>query len=116
MAQVKKGLYHDHYLVDMFLPFVIKVFGYLHQEADNFLHQCGNVAWIAKGTGGPPLSILCSFYNQSVSMTLRRAQVVSISKWAVTAGEGSSGLGVLLGLPPLSLVNMLHASGGKFDS
>lgn len=49
-------------------------------------------------------------------MTLQRAQVVSISKWAVTAGEGSFGLGVLLGLPPLSLVTMLHASGGEFDS
>jgi len=44
VAQVKEGLYRDHYLVDMFLPFVIKVFGSLHQETDNFLHQCGNMA------------------------------------------------------------------------
>jgi hypothetical protein len=52
--------------VDMFLPFVIKVFGSLHQETDNFLHQCDNMAWIAKGTRGPPLSMLCSFYSQRV--------------------------------------------------
>jgi hypothetical protein len=31
-----------------------------------------------------------------------------------TIGEGSSRLGVLLGLPPLSLVDMLHAIGGGF--
>jgi hypothetical protein len=31
-----------------------------------------------------------------------------------TVGEGSSRLGVLLSLPPLSLVDMLHTIGGGF--
>jgi hypothetical protein len=37
-----------------------------------------------------------------------RAQAASISKQAVTAGEGSPRLGVLWELPPLSLGDMLH--------
>jgi hypothetical protein len=36
------------------------------------------------------------------------AKAASISRQAVTAREGSSRLGVLSGLPPLSLVDMLH--------
>jgi len=36
--------------------------------------------------------------------------------WVVTAGEGSSRLGVLWGLPPLSLVNLLHVTGGGLGS
>jgi len=34
-------------------------------------------------------------------------------RWAVTAGEGFSRLGIL---PPLSLVDTLHATGGGFGS
>jgi hypothetical protein len=39
---------------------------------------------------------------------LGRAKAASISRQAVTAGKGSSRLGVLSGLPPLSLLDMLH--------
>lgn len=38
-------------------------FGCLHQQVDNFVHQCGNMAWLAKGFGGPPLTILHVFYR-----------------------------------------------------
>jgi len=44
---------------------------------------------------------------------LIRAQAASISRWAVTAGEGSSRLGVLSGLSSFSLVDMLHGTGGR---
>jgi hypothetical protein len=40
----------------------------------------------------------------------------SILRRAVTAKEGSSRLGVLWGLPPLSLVDMLLATGGGFST
>jgi len=45
-----------------------------------------------------------------------RAQAASILRRAVTAKEGSSRLGVLWGLPPLSLVDMLLATGGGFST
>ncbi len=45
-----------------------------------------------------------------------RLGVASILKRAVTAGDSSSRLGVIWGLPPLSLVNMLHVIGGGFSS
>jgi hypothetical protein len=47
-------------------------------------------------------------------MALQRARVASISRWAITVGKGSSKLGVLLGLPTLSLVDMLHVTSGGF--
>jgi hypothetical protein len=37
-----------------------------------------------------------------------RAKAASILRRALTAGEGSSRLGVLSGLPPLSLLDMVH--------
>jgi hypothetical protein len=39
---------------------------------------------------------------------LGRAKAASISRQVVTAEEGSSRLGILSGLPPLSLLDMLH--------
>jgi membrane-associated PAP2 superfamily phosphatase len=62
-AQVKEGLYRNYYLVDMFFPLVIKVFRSLHQQFDNFFHQCANMAWIAKGIKALLLSVLHSFYR-----------------------------------------------------
>jgi hypothetical protein len=47
-------------------------------------------------------------------MVLQKTQIISISKWAVNVGEGSSRFGVLLSLCPLSLVDMLHATSGRF--
>jgi hypothetical protein len=38
VTQVKEGLYYDHYLTYMFFPFVIKVFGGLHQQFNSFFH------------------------------------------------------------------------------
>jgi hypothetical protein len=49
-------------------------------------------------------------------MVLQKAQIAFISKQVVIAGEGSFTLGVLLSLHPLSLVDMLHAIGGRFGS
>jgi hypothetical protein len=47
---------------------------------------------------------------------LQRVQAAAILRWTVIAGEGSFRLGLLSGLPPLSLVDMLHATGGSFDT
>jgi hypothetical protein len=49
-------------------------FGCLHQQVDNFFYQCGNMAWLAKGFGGPPLTILHVFYRQSVLIALRKVE------------------------------------------
>jgi hypothetical protein len=67
-----------------------------------------------KGIQSPPLLVLHSFYGQKVSMALEKTQATSNSKHAITPRDGSSKLGGLLGLPPLSLVDTLHASGGGF--
>jgi hypothetical protein len=35
VAQMKEGLYHNRYLVNMFLPLAIEVFGCFHQQSNN---------------------------------------------------------------------------------
>jgi hypothetical protein len=68
VAHAKVVSYRDRHLEDDFIPLVIKIFGYLHQHANNFLHHCANMTWSTKGFGGPPLSIIRSFYRWKVSM------------------------------------------------
>jgi hypothetical protein len=46
----------------------------------------------------------------------RAGKFKHISRRAVIAGEGSSRLGVLSDLPPLSFVDMLHATAGSFST
>jgi hypothetical protein len=38
IAYTKEGLYHNRHPINKFLPLVIKVFGCLHQQANDFLH------------------------------------------------------------------------------
>jgi hypothetical protein len=45
--------YHDQHLEDDFILLAIEIFGYLHQQIDDFFHQCVNITWLAKGFGGP---------------------------------------------------------------
>ncbi len=61
--------------------------------------------------GGPPFSILHTFYRLKVLVMLQREHMVSILKHVVTTGESSSRLGVLLGSPSLSLLDMLLVTG-----
>jgi hypothetical protein len=63
-AQVKEGLYHNWHLEDVFLPLVIEIFGCIHQQANNFLHQCASMVWLTKDTYNPPLVVLCAFHSK----------------------------------------------------
>jgi hypothetical protein len=70
------------------------------------------MAWNIKGSRGPPFSILGSFYMQKVLMALQQTQMASISRHAITVGEGSSSLSVLSSDPPLFLFDIFFAPGG----
>ncbi len=63
VVQVKEGLYCDYYPTDVFFLLAIEVFGCFHQQADNYVHQCANMVWWAKGIVGLPLLVLCFFYR-----------------------------------------------------
>ncbi len=101
--------------MDAFFLLAIQVFGCFHQQVNNFFHQCANMAWTTKGTGGPLLSLLCSFYKQRVLMALQKIQVASILRHVVIAREGFFKLRVLLNLPLLFLVDMFHVTSGGFS-
>jgi hypothetical protein len=56
-------------------------------------------------------------YRQKVLVALQKAQATSVLSQAVAAREcSSSRLGALSSLPPLSLVDMLHAIAGGFNT
>jgi hypothetical protein len=49
-------------------------------------------------------------------VALKKTQPTSISSRSIIAREASSRFGVLLGLPPLSLVDMIQATNGGFGT
>jgi hypothetical protein len=49
-------------------------------------------------------------------VALKKIHIVSISRWVVTIGDGSSRCGVLLSLSPLFLIDMFQAIGEGFDT
>jgi ABC-type methionine transport system permease subunit len=58
---------------------------------------------VGKGTGGPPLAVLCTFYSQRVSIALQRVQVNTILRHAIFIGESSSRLTVFRVFYPFKL-------------
>ncbi len=62
MITTKVLSYRDQHLEDDLILLIIEIFGCLHQHVDDFLHQCANMAWLAMGSGGLLLLILCSFF------------------------------------------------------
>jgi len=54
--------------------------------------------------------------TKSVNGIIKSAGYPHLKKQAIIEGKGSSRLGVLVGLPPVSLVDILQATGGRFGS
>jgi hypothetical protein len=63
VAKANERLYQDQQPTNTFFPLAIEVFGCLHQHANYFFHQFVSMTWSAKGTDGPLLTVLCSFYR-----------------------------------------------------
>ncbi len=61
-VQVKERLYQDQHLINVFLPFAIKLFSCWHQQMDDFFHKCVNMAWSTKNTSCPALAVLHVFF------------------------------------------------------
>jgi hypothetical protein len=59
-------------------PLAIEVFGCLHKHVDVFLYNCANAIWSLKGTKGPRLSTLVTFFHKKVLITLQKMQTSSI--------------------------------------
>jgi hypothetical protein len=113
VAQAKEGLYHDQHSIDAFLPLTIKVFRSLHQQVDDFFHQCVDMAWSAKGTSGLALVILHVSFRQRVLVALHKTQTICILRHAIIVNEGFSRLSVLSCFPSLFLSNMFHEISGR---
>lgn len=107
VAQVKEGLYHDWHSKDVFLPLVIEIFGCVHQQANNFLHQCVNMVWLTKNTCSPRLVVLCAFYKQRVLVALQKTHATFILKCIIVVGKGSFRLTTFIGFLSLFFSNML---------
>ncbi len=57
-AQAKDELYCHWWFDDVFLPFVIKVFGCLHQWVNDFFYWYASMTWLTESLGDVFLSIL----------------------------------------------------------
>jgi hypothetical protein len=68
VIQTKVVSYRNRRFEDHFIFLIVEIFKCLHEEANDFRHQCANMAWLAKSSKDPPLSILHSFYRRMVSM------------------------------------------------
>jgi len=71
VVKAKVVSYCDQHLESVFMPLVVKILKCLHQQMNNFLHQCANMAWSMKGFGGLPFSIIHSFCKQKTLMTFK---------------------------------------------
>ncbi len=93
---------------DDFIALAVKISGCLHQQTNDLLHWCANMAWSMKGFRGPPISIICSFYKHKVSMASQNVQAATILHWTIVAiREAFSRLGVLESFFIISLHNLL---------
>jgi hypothetical protein len=63
VAQAKVVSYCNQHFEDHFVLLIIEIFRCLHEQVNDFFHQCANMAWLAKGFKDPPISILRSFYR-----------------------------------------------------
>jgi hypothetical protein len=107
-AQAKEWSYHNQHPTDQFLPLAIVVFRCLHKHVDVFLHDCANAIWSLKGTEGPHLSTLVTFFRQKVSITLQRMQVSSILSRAIGVSLATSRLPPLQNTPPITMADLLQ--------
>jgi hypothetical protein len=73
------------------------------------------MAWIAKGTKRPFFYQCCLPFMRSVDGITESACHLHL-KMGCYCKEDFLRLGVLLGLPPLSLVDLFHATSGGFSS
>jgi len=108
-VQAKKRNYHDQHPTNQFFPLIIDIFGCLHNQANVFLHYCVNAIWSLKGPKGPPLSILVTFLQQKISITLRRMQASSILSRVVAVSLATSQLPPLQDTPPITMIDLLQA-------
>jgi hypothetical protein len=70
------------------------------------------MAWLAKGFGGPPLTILHVFYRQSVLIALQKVEDAFILKCIIVVGEAPSRLITLSSFPsPFFYVLLLIGRG-----
>ncbi len=117
VAKAKVVSYCDQHLEGAFMPFVVEILRCLHQQRNDFLHQCANMAWSTKGFGGPPLSIIHSFCKQkNVSDFSKSLGCHCLMLNNYGNRKAFSRLGVFPNFPPISLHNLFHATNDEFRS
>jgi hypothetical protein len=74
------------------------------------------MVWLAKGTDRPPLTNICAFYRQRISVALQRVHATSILKHVVVASECFSRLPMLSRFLSFSFFDMLLVIGEGFGT
>ncbi len=111
MIATKVVSYHDQHLEDDLILLVIEIFACLHQH-DDFLHQCANMAWLAKGSGSLHLLILQA---KGVNGSLENSSC-HLSCGVVVVGEAFSKFNVLPSFFLVFLHNLFLVTSDGFKS
>ncbi len=72
IIRAKEEFYHDWHSTNTFFPLAMEIFGWLHQQTNNFFHQCASMIWLRNGTNNPPLVVLHAFYKQRMLIALQK--------------------------------------------
>jgi len=75
--------YHDQHPKDNFIPFVIEIFGCLHQHVDNFFSSICQHGMVSEGLWKTSFLILHSFYRQRMYVVLDRVHSATIVQCVV---------------------------------
>ena len=65
--------YRDREAGTKFVPFALEMCGALSDRSDLFLVECATLASRECARSGPSISLLCTWFRQSVSIALQRS-------------------------------------------
>ena len=66
----KETQYRDCAAGTKFAPFALETYDALSDRSDRFLVECATLASRESASSGPPISFLCTWFRQRVSITL----------------------------------------------
>ena len=73
-AERRKGTqYRDRAAGTRFVPFALVTYGALSDRSDRFSVECATLASRETARLGPSISLLCTWFRQSVSIALQRS-------------------------------------------
>ena len=69
----KEAHYRDRTSGTKFVPFALETYGALFARSDRFFIECASLVSTGRARSGPSTSMLCTWFQQRVSIALQRS-------------------------------------------